>query len=67
MIYDPEDFGHVFPIDYPTDQWPRETCDGTGEFLCNNGYDSAGKILSHLLTNIPGSGVSELAPKDYDF
>lgn len=53
-------------MDVPTDVWPYSTCDGTGGYLCNNGYDSAGKILSHLLTNIEG-GIEKLAPKDYDF
>ena len=66
-MYDAEDFGHVFPIDFPPDQWPREPCDGSGEFVCNNGFDSAGKILHHLLTNIPATGMSKLAPKDYDW
>jgi len=27
----------------------------------------AGKILGHLLTNIPATGIDELAPKDLDF
>ena len=67
VMYEAEDIYHVFPVDYPTDEWPRQSCDGSDVYLCNNGFDSAGKILGHLLTNIPETGMTELAPKDYDW
>ena len=60
--FEKEEIGHVFPVDYPF--LPYSECDGSF-YLCNNGFDSTGKILSHLLTNIPETGMTSLAPKEY--
>ena len=42
-------------------------CDGTEGAYCNNGFDSAAAILTHLLTNIPATGIDTLGAKDYDY
>ena len=62
ISFDLEPNVHSYPVDYPfLDVWPRESCDGSAEeFRCNNGFDSAGKILSHLLTNIPATEMTSL-------
>ena len=66
-----KEWAHVLPIDYDTDVIPASECKGGEENIgvpaANCQYDAAGIILSHLLTNIPGFGVDELAPKDLDF
>ena len=70
MIYEAEDFAHVFPVDALPDKVPYHDCRGEDDpvvYVCNNGFDSAGKILSHLLTNIPETGMTALAPKDHDW
>lgn len=56
-------------MDVDTNEWPEQTCDSESEseMFCNNGFDSAGKILEHLLTNIPESGIDTLQPKDSEW
>jgi hypothetical protein len=51
------------PVDFPiSDEYPYDKCNGDAESAyCNRGFDTAGKILSHLYTNI---GVGALADKD---
>jgi hypothetical protein len=44
--------------------YPEGNCDGTGFALCNNGFDTPGKVLGHLLTNIPETGIEELNERD---
>ena len=55
-------------MDYPTDDDPEDcsTMEGGG-FPCNNGFDTTGKILTHLLTNIEATGLSALEEKDYEW
>ena len=67
VLFEAEDFDHTWVVDYPTDVWESEDCSTMEHYPCNGGFDTTGKILSHLLTNIPGSGVSSLAAKDYDW
>lgn len=33
----------------------------------NCGYDWAGKVLQHLLPNVPGSNITEIGGKDEDW
>jgi len=62
-------FKHGFPIDDPS-QLMQGNCinegDG-GSHYC--GFDTAGKILTHLLSNLPGSDFTKLnakaAPEDW--
>jgi hypothetical protein len=57
-----ENFVHNWPTDVPTDQLAYHDCtvEKSGRVF-NCGYDTAGKVLEHLLPNIDGS---ELQPKD---
>lgn len=57
-----EDFTHTYPTD--SDETELVSCaDGEKRTVSNCGYDWAGKVLNHLLPNIPGSNVTEIAPK----
>ena len=71
IMFEEKDWWHVFPIDYDTGVIAANDCLGGEESIglpVNNcGYDAAGKILTHLLTNIPATGIDKLAPKELDF
>ena len=67
VLFESEDFEHTFVIDYPTDKLEASDCSKMENYPCNGQFDTTGKILSHLLTNIPAAGVETLADKDYDW
>lgn len=70
VIYEETDYWHVFPVDYDTDIIEGDECgeeSGSTIPVSNCGNDMAGSILSHLLTNIPATEMTELQPKDFDF
>ena len=62
-MYVEKDWGHVLPIDGDADIYGTSNCQGedsSGLPVSNCGYDAAGIVLAHLLTNIPGTGIDEL-------
>lgn len=65
IVYEEEPYGHTDPIDAPEKE--ASDCGPDGEFPCNNGNDIAGKILTHLMTNIPAFGVDAIEAKDADW
>lgn len=72
MKFVEKDFGHLWPSDLPTDVMAEGDCaDPAGEhdkpYITNCGYDLAGDMLSHMLPNIVGSEITELAAKDTDW
>jgi hypothetical protein len=59
---------HQFPTDLPAEAKPLGEKGGTvRNTFPNCGIDTAGKILSHLLVNMPGSTIDALNPKDDDW
>lgn len=67
-----KDYGHVFPTDLPTDVMAEGDCadkeaEVTKPYVTNCGYDLAGDMLSHMLPNIVGSEITELAARDPDW
>jgi hypothetical protein len=53
-----------------TDDTPEVSCQDTDTarfFVSNCGYDTAGKVLDHLLTNLPSNAISSLEPMDEDW
>ena len=67
--YHIEDRGHAWPTDVKPRFWEfvRNTCTNFEFPVGNCGYDTPGMILEHLLPNIPGSTVTEIQPKEYDW
>lgn len=68
---DQQNFIHTMPTDIAvTDYAPKVSCDDKGgarHFLSNCGYDTAGKVLGHLLKNIPINPIKELKPAEADW
>lgn len=52
-----KDWKHVWAIDDPTQQVQGDCGTNTKSHFC--GYDTAGKILKHLLFNLPKANVTE--------
>ena len=68
VIYDPQLFTHQLPSDLPLDFKPYQACGAPREsYYPNCGFDTAGKMLSHVLVNMTGSTISQLNPKDDDW
>jgi hypothetical protein len=67
IILDVQPFAHQFPSDLPHDFRPFQECGDPKYYYPNCGYDSAGKILSHLLLNMTGSTTTQLNPRDDDW
>ena len=65
-IYGP--WQHGIPIDVPHWVKPYRNCIDWAfrDYVCNCHYDTAHDVFTHLLTNIPETGITELNPKiDY--
>ena len=65
-----EDYQHGWPVDISPDELPSEPCtkfnypvQNCGEY----GTDGPGTILQHTLPNVPGSTITSLEPKNYDW
>jgi hypothetical protein len=68
MKFVEKDFNHLVPTDLPTDVLAEGDCaNGASYVPVNCGYDLAGDMLSHMLPNIVGSEITELAAKDTDW
>lgn len=70
-----EEFSHTYPVDISTEELPEVSCvieaedndqlislGGEKRQVSNCGYDWAGKVLNHLLPNVPGSNITEIMP-----
>lgn len=62
-------FEHTWPLDIEdNDKYPvGGDCNLKGVFRANCEFDYAGKVLEHLLLNLPDSDVTELKPMDLEF
>lgn len=68
---DQQDYIHTMPTDITvTDYSPVVDCTSTDDarfYVSNCGYDAAGKVLEHLLTNVPTNPISSLSAMDSDW
>jgi hypothetical protein len=65
-------YAHMWALDVPTDIYETGDCSSqeqslTYPYMVNFGWDFAGDALNHLLPNVEGSTVTEVAERDFDW
>ena len=63
-----KDYVHCVPVDLPVnDKHPERTCQDSSDiqyFISNCAFDTAGRLLSHILTNLENSPIAALKPRN---
>ena len=70
-LHEQKDFVHCVPTDLPvSDATPTSGCEDKADvkfFVSNCGFDAAGNLLKHLMTNLEKSPLTELKAKSDDW